>query len=42
MSGRLTSDLTELLEVIRSQLVAQKVEQNVLQSATVRGQSDQG
>ena len=35
MSRRFASDLTELLEVIHAQLVAEKVEENVLQSATV-------
>lgn len=35
MTGGLASELAELLEVIHRQLVAQKVEQNVLQSATV-------
>lgn len=39
MSWRLASQLTELLEVIHRQLVAQEVEQNILQSATVRNQS---
>ena len=41
VSRCLASDLTELLEVVHTQLVAKKVEQNVLQSATVRRQSEQ-
>lgn len=41
MSGGLTSELTELLEVIHSQLVAQKMKQDILQSATGPSRSDQ-
>ena len=41
MSGGLTSELTELLEIIHSQLVAQKMEQDILQSATGQNRSDQ-